>query len=71
MHVVVIGAGVVGVTTAYYLARHGHQVTVLERASDVAAGASFGNAGQLSYTFTDALAKPEFVARIPGLLGGA
>lgn len=70
MHVVVIGAGVVGVTTAYYLSRHGYQVTVLERASDVAAGSSYGNAGQLSYTFTDALANPDFVARIPGLLAG-
>ena len=70
MHVVVVGAGVIGVTTAYYLAEQVHRVTVIERSSDVAGGASFGNGGQLSYTFTDALAKPEFIARIPGLLAG-
>ncbi|MBT8069201.1 MAG: FAD-dependent oxidoreductase, partial [Gammaproteobacteria bacterium] len=32
MHVVVLGAGVIGVTTAYYLAKRGHEVTVVERA---------------------------------------
>jgi len=70
MHVVVIGAGVIGVTTAYYLSQLGCEVTVVDRATDVADAASFGNAGQLSYSFTDALAKPEFVAKIPGLVAG-
>jgi D-amino-acid dehydrogenase len=70
MHVVVVGAGVIGVTTAYYLSEFGCRVTVIDRASEVAVGASYGNAGQLSYTFTDALARPEFIARIPGLLAG-
>lgn len=70
MHVIVIGAGVVGVTTAYYLAQRGCRVTVIDRANVVAAGASHANAAQLSYTFTDAMARPEFIARIPGLLAG-
>lgn len=70
MHVVVIGAGVIGVTTAYYLSRLGCRVTVIDREHDVADGASFANAGQLSYSFTDALAKPEFVPKIPGLVAG-
>lgn len=70
MHVVVVGAGVVGVTTAYYLSQQGCQVTVIDRATDVASGASYGNGGQLSYSFTDALAKPEFISQIPGLLSG-
>ena len=70
MHVVVLGAGVVGVTTAYYLSRHGCEVTVVDRASDVGDGASFANAGQLSYSFTDSLAKPEFLAHIPALMLG-
>ncbi len=70
MHVVVVGAGVIGVTTAYYLSELGCQVTVVDRASDVADGASYANAGQLSYSFTDALAKPQFVARIPGIVAG-
>jgi len=70
MHVVVLGAGVVGVTTAYYLSQRGCKVTVVDRASEVGDGASFANAGQLSYSFTDALAKPEFLAHIPALILG-
>jgi D-amino-acid dehydrogenase len=48
MKALVIGAGVVGVTTAYYLARSGHQVTVVEKESDVATLASAGNAGLIA-----------------------
>lgn len=70
MHVVVIGAGVIGVTTAYYLSQLGCQVTVVDREADVADGASFGNAGQLAYSYADALANPAFLARIPGIIGG-
>lgn len=70
MHVVVIGAGVIGVTTAYYLSQHGCRVTVVDRSNDVANGASYANAGQLSYSFADALAKPDFVSKIPALLAG-
>ena len=70
MHVLVLGAGVVGVTTAYYLAERGCDVTVIDREDGVASGASYGNAGQLSYSFTDSLAKPDFFAQLPGLLLG-
>lgn len=70
MHVLIVGAGVVGVTTAYYLAEKGCDVTVIDRADGVAFGASYGNAGQLSYSFTDSLAKPDFFAQLPGLLLG-
>ncbi|HNP36472.1 MAG TPA: FAD-dependent oxidoreductase [Woeseiaceae bacterium] len=70
MHVIVLGAGVIGVTTAYYLAERGYDVTVLERASDVASATSFANACQLSYSFTDALANPAFLRQLPGLLSG-
>ena len=48
MKALVIGAGVVGVTTAYYLARSGHQVTVVEKESGVATLASAGNAGLIA-----------------------
>ena len=48
MRIVVLGGGVVGVTTAYQLQRDGHEVVVLERNREVAAGASFGNAGMIA-----------------------
>lgn len=70
MHVIVVGAGVIGVTTAYYLSRAGCEVTIIDRAHEVASGASHANGGQLSYSFTDALAKPAFVAKIPALIAG-
>jgi D-amino-acid dehydrogenase len=70
MRVIVLGAGVVGVTTACYLAKRGIQVTVVERADRIANGASYANAGQLSYSFTDALAGPGMPGKLPGLLLG-
>jgi len=48
MRIVVLGGGVVGVTTAYQLQRDGHEVVVIERKSEVASGASFGNAGMIA-----------------------
>src|SRR4051794_40481751 len=55
MKVVVIGAGVVGLTTAYELGKDGHEVTVVERHDGAAGETSFGNAGLIapghSYTW--------------------
>ncbi len=48
MRIVVLGGGVVGVTTAYQLQRDGHEVVVVERNDEVAAEASFGNAGMIA-----------------------
>ena len=70
MHVVVLGAGVVGVTTAYYLSERGHRVTLVDRADTVASGASEGNGGQLSYSFTDAMASPALLSKIPRIMTG-
>jgi D-amino-acid dehydrogenase len=70
MHVLVLGAGVIGVTTAYYLSRIGCDVTIVERNSCVAGETSYANGGQLSYSFTDSLAKPDFLLQLPGLLLG-
>ncbi|MFK7888515.1 MAG: FAD-dependent oxidoreductase [Gammaproteobacteria bacterium] len=51
--VVVIGAGLLGITTAYFLRQHGYDVTVLERASEPALGASYGNGGYYQSTMPD------------------
>ena len=58
MRVVVVGAGVVGVTTAYFLARSGHQVTVVEKAPEAATLASAGNAGLIAPGHSFAWASP-------------
>jgi D-amino-acid dehydrogenase len=59
MHVLVLGGGVIGVTTAYELLQDGHQVTLVERADDVALGTSFGNAGMIAPGHAFAWASPK------------
>jgi D-amino-acid dehydrogenase len=45
MHVVVLGAGVIGITTAYQLLKDGHRVTVIDRGDVPASFTSYANAG--------------------------
>ena len=58
MQVGVIGAGIVGVTTAYELAALGHEVTVFERRAGVAAETSFANAGVIAPGYVTPWAAP-------------
>jgi D-amino-acid dehydrogenase len=58
MRVVVLGAGIIGVTTAYYLARQGVEVEVLDRQREAGLETSFANAGELSYGMTSPWAAP-------------
>jgi D-amino-acid dehydrogenase len=58
MRVVVLGSGVVGVTSAYYLARAGHEVTVIDREEGPALETSFANAGQISPGYAAPWAAP-------------
>lgn len=58
MRVVVLGAGVIGATTAWYLARAGAEVEVLDRQPEPGLETSFGNAGELSYGMTSPWAAP-------------
>lgn len=58
MKVLVLGAGVVGVTSAYFLAKQGHEVTVIDRESATAEETSHGNAGQLSFGYSSPWAAP-------------
>jgi D-amino-acid dehydrogenase len=48
MRVLVLGSGVIGVTSAYYLAKSGADVTVLDRQAFAGAETSYANAGQIS-----------------------
>lgn len=63
MNVIVLGGGVVGVSTAWYLQQAGCQVTVLERQPGVALETSFGNAGQISPGYSAPWAAPGIPAK--------
>ncbi|AVN23583.1 MULTISPECIES: D-amino acid dehydrogenase [Acinetobacter] len=58
MRVIVLGSGVIGVASAYYLAQQGAEVTVLDRQSGPAEETSFGNAGQISPGYSTPWAAP-------------
>lgn len=58
MRVIVLGSGVIGVTSAYYLARAGHEVTVIDREAGPALETSFANAGQISPGYAAPWAAP-------------
>ena len=58
MQVLILGSGVIGTSVAYYLARAGHDVTVLERQPAPALETSFGNAGEVSPGYSAPWAGP-------------
>lgn len=58
MHVVVLGAGVIGITTAYYLSVQGHGVTVLDRQHDAGQETSFANAGMVTVGYASPWSAP-------------
>ncbi len=65
MKVAVVGAGVVGLASAWFLARDGHAVTVVDGHDGVALGTSFANGAQLSYSYVAPLAGPGVLPKIP------
>ncbi len=69
MKVIVLGAGVVGVSTAYYLARAGHEVIVVDRREGPALETSFANGGQISANHTTPWAAPGMPAKALRWLG--
>ena len=68
--IAVLGAGVVGVATAYALARRDASVVLVDRLATPGGGASFANGGQLSYAYTDTLASPALLKKLPFLMSG-
>ncbi|AYG68413.1 MULTISPECIES: D-amino acid dehydrogenase [unclassified Rhizobium] len=63
MKVVVLGAGIVGVTSAYQLAKAGHEVTVIDRQQGPALETSFANAGEVSFGYCSPWAAPGIPAK--------
>ncbi|MCZ8389086.1 D-amino acid dehydrogenase [Achromobacter xylosoxidans] len=70
MHTIVIGAGVVGMATAYYLHREGHRVSVVEAGPGPGLVTSRANGAQLSYSFVAPLADPAVLPKLPAWLLG-
>jgi len=69
MKIAVLGAGVVGVTSAWYLARAGHEVTVFDRQEAVAMETSFANGGQISTSHAEPWANPATPKQVLKWLG--
>ncbi|GAA4357280.1 D-amino acid dehydrogenase [Variovorax defluvii] len=69
MHVIVLGAGLLGVTSAYYLRQLGHDVTVIDRQATPAAETSFANGGQISVSHAEPWANPSAPLKVLQWLG--
>jgi D-amino-acid dehydrogenase len=67
--IIVMGAGIVGTATAWYLRQAGHEVTVLERNSGAARETSFGNGGQISVSHAEPWANPSAPLKLLKWLG--
>jgi D-amino-acid dehydrogenase len=69
MHVLVLGAGVIGTSAAWYLQKAGHQVTVLERQGGAGRETSFANGGQISVSHAEPWANPSAPLKLIKWLG--
>ncbi len=69
MRVVILGAGIIGVTSAWYLRNAGFDVTVIDRQSEVAKETSHANGGQVSVSQAEPWANPEAIRKIVKWLG--
>ncbi|MBX3585710.1 MAG: D-amino acid dehydrogenase [Ramlibacter sp.] len=69
MRVLVLGAGLLGVTSAYYLQQLGHEVTVVDRQATPAAETSFANGGQISVSHAEPWANPGAPLKVLQWLG--
>ena len=69
MKLLVLGAGVIGVTSAWYLAKSGHEVTLIDRHDAAGEETSFANGGQISVSHAQPWANPHVPAKILRWLG--
>ena len=69
MKVIVLGAGLLGVTSAYFLRQQGHEVTVIDRQATPAAETSFANGGQISVSHAEPWANPGAPLKVLKWLG--
>ncbi|HTH10043.1 MAG TPA: D-amino acid dehydrogenase [Acidovorax sp.] len=69
MRVIVLGAGLLGVTSAYFLSQLGHEVTVIDRQATPGAETSFANGGQISVSHAEPWANPSAPLKVLQWLG--
>jgi D-amino-acid dehydrogenase len=69
LKVIVLGAGLLGVTSAYFLRQQGHEVTVVDRQASAAAETSFANGGQISVSHAEPWANPSAPLKVLKWLG--
>ncbi len=70
MKILIIGAGIIGLTTAYFLVRRGYSVLVVEQESAIGTVSSYMNGGQFSYSYAEPLASPSMPRQLPAILFG-
>lgn len=64
MKIIVLGAGVLGVSSAYFLASRGHEVEVIDRNAQSACETTYSNGGQLSYSHAEPWASPSVLPKV-------
>lgn len=69
--IAVVGAGIIGITSAYMLRQAGYKVVLVDAEHGPALKTSFANGCQLSYSYVDAMSSPSLVKKLPKLLLGA
>ena len=69
MRVIVLGAGLLGTTSAYFLSQLGHEVTVVDRQATPGAETSFANGGQISVSHAEPWANPSAPLKVLQWLG--
>jgi len=70
-NIIILGAGVIGVTSAYFLRKRGFSVTVIDKDVKAGQGTSYGNGAQLSYSKTFPFSNPSTMRKLPQYLFGA
>ena len=69
MKVIVLGAGLLGISSAYFLSQLGHEVTVIDRQATTGAETSFANGGQISVSHAEPWANPSAPLKVLQWLG--
>ncbi|MBA5761465.1 D-amino acid dehydrogenase [Vibrio sp. 404] len=68
--IAIVGAGIIGITTAYLLKRAGYRVILIDAEDGPALKTSYANGCQLSYSYIDAMSSPSLIKKMPKIMAG-